>query len=114
MLSAPPADSTMADLERLMTISLAEQRVLSLLLEGASNRTIAAALRLSTRTVESHMSAMLEKTGCRSRAQLLLWGLGAANHGSMRAGDRQDCPDADGPTRLGVPGDSAQHRTTRC
>ena len=35
---------------------------------------IAEALGLSPRTVESHISAMLEKTGCRHRTQLLLWG----------------------------------------
>ena len=64
----------MACLERLLAISPAEQRVLALVLEGCSNRHIAAALRLSPRTVESHVSAMLEKTGCHNRSQLLLWG----------------------------------------
>lgn len=64
----------MTCLERLLAISPAEQRVLALVLEGCSNRAIAAALRLSPRTVESHVSAMLEKTGCRNRTQLLLWG----------------------------------------
>jgi DNA-binding NarL/FixJ family response regulator len=65
----------MACIQRLLTVSPAEQRVLTLLLQGASNRAIAAQLRLSPRTVESHMSAMFEKAGCRSRAQLLLWAL---------------------------------------
>lgn len=64
----------MAFLERLMTISPAEQRVLRLLLQGASNRAIAEQLGLSQRTVESHLAAMFEKTGCRSRLQLALWG----------------------------------------
>jgi len=68
---------TMACLSRLMMISPAEQRVLALLLEGGSNRCIAARLGLSPRTVESHISAMLEKSGCRSRSQLVLWGLGS-------------------------------------
>ncbi len=65
----------MACLEHLCRISPAEQRVLLLLLVGASNRAIAAELQLSPRTVESHVSAMFEKTGCRNRSQLLLWGL---------------------------------------
>jgi DNA-binding NarL/FixJ family response regulator len=53
-------------------ISPAEQRVLEVLRSGASNREIAAALYLSVRTVESHISSLLAKTGCRSRTQLVL------------------------------------------
>lgn len=56
-------------------VSPAEQRVLERLGQGASNREIAAALVLSVRTVESHVSALLAKTGCRSRTQLVLWSL---------------------------------------
>lgn len=74
ILAGSPSNRSMACLERLLAISPAEQRVLALVLEGCSNRAIAAALRLSPRTVESHISAMLEKTGCRNRSQLLLWG----------------------------------------
>ncbi len=54
----------------------AERRVLHLLAEGRSNKGIAAALTLSHRTVESHVSHLLAKTGCRNRSQLLLWALG--------------------------------------
>lgn len=61
--------------EPLATISPAERRVLEQLLSGASNRGIAAALVLSPRTVESHVSSLLAKTGCRSRMELLLWAL---------------------------------------
>jgi DNA-binding NarL/FixJ family response regulator len=53
-------------------ISPAEQRVLRVLRSGASNREIAAALYLSVRTVESHISSLLTKTGCRNRTQLVL------------------------------------------
>jgi DNA-binding NarL/FixJ family response regulator len=53
-------------------ISPAEQRVLAVLRSGASNRDIAAALYLSVRTVESHISSLLAKTGCRNRTQLVL------------------------------------------
>ena len=56
-----------------LAISPAEQRVLKELGSGASNREIAAALYLSVRTVESHISSLLAKTGCRSRTQLVLW-----------------------------------------
>ncbi|WP_216905015.1 response regulator transcription factor [Synechococcus sp. CCY 9618] len=56
-------------------ITPAEERVLVLLRRGDSNRHIAAQLVLSPRTVESHVSNLLSKTGCRSRTQLLLWAL---------------------------------------
>ncbi len=56
-------------------MSPAERRVLEVLGRGASNREIAAVLYLSVRTVESHVSALLAKTGCRSRTQLVLWSL---------------------------------------
>jgi DNA-binding NarL/FixJ family response regulator len=61
--------------EPMAPISPAERRVLEQLLSGASNRGIAAALVLSPRTVESHVSRLLAKTGCRSRMELLLWAL---------------------------------------
>ncbi len=54
-------------------ITRSESKVLEQLLLGSSNKTIAAALLLSPRTVESHIANLLAKTGCRSRTQLLLW-----------------------------------------
>ena len=76
---------SMARISTLLTISPAEDRVLALLLEGCSNRQIAQRLGLSPRTVESHIGAMFEKTGCCNRSQLLLWGQvnGSLNRGSM-------------------------------
>ena len=56
-------------------VTAAEQRVLEWLLRGLSNRAIATELVLSPRTVESHLSHLLAKTGCSSRTQLLLWAL---------------------------------------
>jgi len=64
---------------RAAQITPAEERVLKGICRGGSNRAIAANLRLSPRTVESHVSSLLEKTGCRNRTQLLLW---AMEHGS--------------------------------
>jgi len=55
------------------TITAAEGRVLSKLRHGMSNKAIAATLVLSPRTIESHVSSLLAKTGCRSRSELLLW-----------------------------------------
>ncbi|MBM5807821.1 MAG: helix-turn-helix transcriptional regulator [Cyanobacteria bacterium M_surface_10_m2_179] len=57
------------------TVTPAEQAVLHRLLRGLNNRSIAAELLLSHRTVESHISRLLTKTGCQSRTQLLLWAL---------------------------------------
>ena len=53
----------------------AETRVLEQLRQGASNKAIASQLVLSPRTVESHVSHLLAKTGCHNRCQLLLWAL---------------------------------------
>ena len=53
----------------------AEQRVLAVLRHGGSNRRIAEELVLSRRTIESHVSNLLTKTGCRNRSELLLWAL---------------------------------------
>jgi len=60
----------------LAPITPAELRVLNLLCGGGSNRSIAADLVLSHRTVESHVSSLLAKTGTQNRSQLLLWALG--------------------------------------
>jgi len=59
----------------LMGMTPAERRVLGLLIQGMSNRAIASALVLSPRTVESHVSSMLVKSGCRQRCELLVWAL---------------------------------------
>jgi DNA-binding NarL/FixJ family response regulator len=67
------ADSGVISL--LSPITPAEERVLSALGTGASNRRIAADLVISPRTVESHVSSLLAKTGCRNRTQLLLWAM---------------------------------------
>lgn len=50
--------------------------MLQQLRSGCSNKGIAAVLVVSPRTVESHISNLLAKTGCRNRTQLLLWALG--------------------------------------
>jgi len=57
----------------LASVTPAEDQVLQQLLQGLNNRSIAAALVLSPRTVENHIARLLAKTGCQSRTQLLLW-----------------------------------------
>ena len=63
-------------------LTASEQRVASLLIQGLSNRAIAAKLVISHRTVECHISRALLKTGCNNRLELALWML---TMGSMPA-----------------------------
>jgi len=59
----------MANLQNLTT---AEQRIGDLLQQGLSNKAIAQHLVISIRTVESHISRALAKTGTTSRLQLVM------------------------------------------
>ncbi|MEB3242515.1 MAG: helix-turn-helix transcriptional regulator [Cyanobacteriota bacterium] len=70
-----PRPHASAALPSTVGITPAERRVLRLVLQGASNAAIATSLAISRRTVEGHVSALLQKTGCRSRTQLVLWAL---------------------------------------
>lgn len=63
------------DVRTLSPLSPAELRVLAVLRRGTSNRAIAEELVLSRRTIESHVSSLLAKTGCRNRCELLVWAL---------------------------------------
>ncbi len=74
----PASPSAAAHRKPLAVITPAEQKVLELLRQGESNRGIARTLVLSPRTVESHVSSLLAKTGCRNRTQLTLWSLAHA------------------------------------
>ncbi|MEB3166441.1 MAG: helix-turn-helix transcriptional regulator, partial [Cyanobacteriota bacterium] len=51
----------------LSALTPAERKVLAVLRRGTSNRGIAEELVLSRRTIESHVSSLLAKTGCRNR-----------------------------------------------
>ena len=63
-----PADAPAGD-ARLNGLTQRERDVLRLLAEGLSDRDIAAALTISTRTVETHVSNILHKLGARNRAE---------------------------------------------
>jgi len=69
----PPAPAGELHIQKQPVITPAEKRVLELLCQGESNQAIAVKLVLSPRTVESHVSNLLSKTGCRNRTQLTLW-----------------------------------------
>jgi len=53
-------------------ITPAEQRVLSVLVRGASNREIARHLTLSLKTVESHLTAVNCKAGTTARGEVIV------------------------------------------
>lgn len=72
---APPAAPSPAPVPRSAPHGLSERedRVAELVSQGLTNRQIAAVLYLSERTVESHLSSILRKLGCRRRATVASW-----------------------------------------
>jgi DNA-binding NarL/FixJ family response regulator len=54
-------------------LSQRERQVLELAAQGASNKTIASALFLSTRTVEAHMRSIFDKLGVSSRTEAVTY-----------------------------------------
>lgn len=56
---------------RLPGLSARESEVLALVARGLDNHEIARALYLSVKTVQNHVSALLAKTGARTRAELV-------------------------------------------
>jgi DNA-binding NarL/FixJ family response regulator len=63
-------DETVPPRLRGLGVTGRELQVLRLVAQGCGNAEIAARLRLSRRTVESHVSNLLLKTGTRSRKDL--------------------------------------------
>ncbi len=58
-------------------VSAAEQRVLSLVSRGLTNKEIAAALGLSPATIKRHIEKILTKLGLRNRVELAIHGVTA-------------------------------------
>jgi DNA-binding NarL/FixJ family response regulator len=54
-------------------LTLREVEVLRLLVDGKSNKDIALELEITERTVESHLTNILEKMGAKSRLEAALW-----------------------------------------
>ncbi len=55
---------------RLATLTPRQRDVLAMVLDGAPSKNIAADLKLSQRTVESHRAGIMRRTGCRSLPEL--------------------------------------------
>jgi len=66
-LEAPRAPVTLDELG----LTRRQGRVLALLLDGMSNKAIGRSLGLSENTVKEHVSAILQRVGVRSRAQVI-------------------------------------------
>jgi predicted ATPase/DNA-binding CsgD family transcriptional regulator len=67
VVGAPPAKATPSALSR------RELEIARLIAEGLTNREVAAKLFISNRTVETHVTNMLNKLGLSSRLQLARW-----------------------------------------
>ena len=65
------ARSRLTGITRRWGLTPRQSAVLALVAQGESNRTVAARLGCSEKTVELHVSALLAKTRCASRAQLV-------------------------------------------
>ncbi|WP_292050601.1 MULTISPECIES: LuxR C-terminal-related transcriptional regulator [unclassified Brevundimonas] len=74
--SAIPVDALLSEraveeFDRLDSLSVRERQVLDGLLGGGTNKTIAAALGLSPRTVETHRAHLMDRLGAKSLADLI-------------------------------------------
>jgi DNA-binding CsgD family transcriptional regulator len=69
-------------------ITAREADVLGLVADGLANKQIAARLRVSPRTVEKHIEALLRKTSSQSRTQLAVLAAGASAHAGKPATNR--------------------------
>jgi DNA-binding CsgD family transcriptional regulator len=58
------------------SFSKTELRIVDLVSDGLTNRQIALAVRMSEKTVESHLTKLFARTGCRSRVELAAARLG--------------------------------------
>ncbi|MEB3247938.1 MAG: response regulator transcription factor [Merismopediaceae bacterium] len=56
-------------------LTTTEMKVVQLVSQGLSNREIAEKLKVSQRTIESHVSNMLNKTGLHNRTELARWAM---------------------------------------
>ena len=71
-LGKEPSDGAPLPLGQMIhRLTLRERQVLDGLITGGTNKTIAARLNLSPRTVEVHRSRLMEKLGARTLAELV-------------------------------------------
>ena len=57
------------------SLSGREKEVIACVVQGMTNKQIADKLFISKRTVDKHRANILEKTGCRNTANLVVWAI---------------------------------------
>lgn len=82
MPSAPTLTPARAEKEKFGGLTAREREVAALIARGRSNREIAEELFVGVRTVEAHITHILDKLGLSSRAQIAVW---AVEKGLSRA-----------------------------
>ena len=68
-------DSTRIQVPSNVELTPTEKRVVELVAQGKGNRQVAEILSVSQRTIESHVSNMLNKTNLKNRTQLARWAI---------------------------------------
>lgn len=69
----PPAPKpAMPAMDKLAPLSAREREIARLIVDGATNKEVAAALRISERTVKGHLSNVFQKLGVTDRLKLML------------------------------------------
>jgi len=74
VIARRPGDGRRARVEQMASrchLTPRQAEVLQLVASGRSNGRIATELRISPRTVEAHVTAIFDRVGCQSRAELL-------------------------------------------
>ena len=67
--------SISTDVSPNVTLTPTESKVVNLVAQGMANRDIAERLKVSQRTIESHVSNMLNKTALKNRTELARWAI---------------------------------------
>lgn len=77
IISPPPSTPTVPTIQVPSNVELTptELKVIQLVAQGMANREIAEKLKVSQRTIESHVSNMLNKTNLHNRTELARWAI---------------------------------------
>jgi len=71
-VASPQTGTSRHAADRLASLSAREREIVRLIVDGASNKEVAAALAISERTVKGHLSNVFQKLGVTDRLKLVL------------------------------------------